>query len=132
MRGEGSEHESDMPDLKLARLPDRTPVKISITVSPDLNKALHAYAELYWETYGEAESVADLIPYILESFLDGDRSFAKARRDRGLDGSASETDPAPLVVRRRRRNAVEPSSTASTEATGLNVLRVTKANSAFS
>ena len=43
-----------MSDLKLAKLPDRTPVKIRITVSPDLNKALHAYAELYRETYGEA------------------------------------------------------------------------------
>ena len=105
-----------MSDLKLARLPDRTPVKISITVSPDLNKALHAYAELYRETYGQAESVAELIPYILESFLKNDRGFAMARKERALDGNAVETNPAPPVARRRRRNAIEPSSTSSTGA----------------
>ncbi len=103
-----------MPDLKLARLPDRIPVKISITVGPDLNKALHAYAELYRETYGQTESVVELIPYILESFLENDRGFAKARRERGLDGSAVETDSAPPIARRRRRNTIEPSSTPST------------------
>jgi len=33
-----------MSDLKLGKLPDRTPVKITITVSPDLNQALRAPA----------------------------------------------------------------------------------------
>lgn len=70
-----------MTDLKLAKLPDRTPVKITITVSPELNKALLAYAELYRETYGEAEPTAELIPYMLESFLAADRGFAKARQE---------------------------------------------------
>jgi hypothetical protein len=71
-----------MPELKLAKLPDRTPVKITITLSPDLNRSLHAYAELYRERYGEAESVAELIPYILTSFLESDRGFARSRRTR--------------------------------------------------
>jgi hypothetical protein len=71
-----------MPDLKLSKLPDRKPVKINITVSPQLNKALQTYAELYRQTYGEAESVAALIPYMLESFLAADRGFAKAQRPR--------------------------------------------------
>lgn len=71
-----------MPDLKLAKLPDRTPVKINITVSPELSNALQAYAELYRETYGAAEPVPALIPYMLESFLAGDRGFAKTRRER--------------------------------------------------
>ena len=67
--------------LKLAKLPDRTPAKITITVSSDLNQALHRYAALYRATYGEAESVADLIPFMLDAFLDSDRGFAKARKD---------------------------------------------------
>ncbi len=75
-----------MADLKLAKLPDRTPVKITITVKPDLNAALQTYAELYRETYGKAESVAELIPYILESFLETDRSFAKAFKERASKG----------------------------------------------
>jgi len=33
--------------LKLGKLPDRTPVRIVITVSPDLNRDLVAYAEAY-------------------------------------------------------------------------------------
>lgn len=68
-----------MVDLKLARLPDRTPIKLSITVLPDLNQALQDYARLYAETYGREEAVADLIPAMLAAFLDSDRAFAKGR-----------------------------------------------------
>ena len=66
--------------LKLAKLPDRTPVRVIINVSPDLNRDLTAYAEAYRQTYGTAESVAELIPFMLEAFLAGDRDFAKARK----------------------------------------------------
>ncbi|WP_191555603.1 DUF2274 domain-containing protein [Brevundimonas aurantiaca] len=66
--------------LKLAKLPDRTPVKITITVMPDLNRALADYAALYRESYGEKADVADLIPAMLDAFLAGDREFAKARK----------------------------------------------------
>lgn len=73
-----------MPELRLSKLPDRTPVKITITVSPDLNRSLHAYGELYRETYGAAEAVPELIPYMLETFLESDRGFAKARKGKPL------------------------------------------------
>ena len=69
-----------MGALKLARLPDRTPVKVTISISPDLNTALVAYAEMYRETYGEAEPVQELIPAMLASFLEGDRAFARRRK----------------------------------------------------
>ncbi|MCU4160200.1 DUF2274 domain-containing protein [Acidiphilium sp. AL] len=69
-----------MTELKLARLPDRTPVKITITVLPELNQALRQYAEIYRATYGEAEAVADLIPFMLGVFLDSDKGFVKAKR----------------------------------------------------
>ncbi len=96
-----------MPDLKLAKLPDRTPVKITVTVGPDLNRSLHAYAELYRETYGAAESVGKLIPYILESFLESDRSFAKARKE----GAIGERPAAPRLARPgRTRRGDSPSS----------------------
>jgi hypothetical protein len=64
-----------MTELKLARLPDRTPVKIAIVVSPELNSKLGAYADAYKGTYGDEEKVSDLIPYMLEQFLDADRQF---------------------------------------------------------
>jgi len=72
-----------MADLKLAKLPDRAPVKLTISVPPDLNKALEDYAAVYEATYGQRESVADLVPYILAGFLESDRAFARARQGRG-------------------------------------------------
>jgi hypothetical protein len=72
-----------MGGLRLARLPDRTPVKITIAVPPDLHQALADYAELYRETYGQEEPVQDLIPAMLASFLEGDKAFARRRRGQG-------------------------------------------------
>lgn len=68
-----------MPELKLARLPDRTPIKLAITVTPDLHQMLQQYAALYAEAYGREESVAELIPAMLASFLDSDRGFVRSR-----------------------------------------------------
>lgn len=68
-----------MPELKLARLPDRTPVKLTITVMPDLHRALLAYAEVYARAYDRKEEVIDLIPAMLAAFIDADRDFAKHR-----------------------------------------------------
>lgn len=69
-----------MTDLKLPKLPERTPVKLTISVMPDLHSRLRAYAEAYRETYGEDESVADLIPAMLEAFIGNDRGFARRRQ----------------------------------------------------
>lgn len=71
-----------MVGLKLARLPDRTPVKLAIIVMPELNDRLSAYARAYAEVYGVEEPVADLVPAMLTAFLDSDRAFEKAMRDR--------------------------------------------------
>ena len=78
-----------MPELKLAKLPDRKPVKIAITVSPNLNNKLYAYADAYKGAYGDEEKVSDLIPFMLEQFLDGDRSFRGERRTRKEAGRAA-------------------------------------------
>ncbi|WP_027040376.1 DUF2274 domain-containing protein [Mesorhizobium ciceri] len=79
-----------MANLKLGKLPNRTPSKITITVSADLYQELQDYAALYRQTYGESETVAELIPFMLAGFLEGDRAFAKARKE-GLPGpGASE------------------------------------------
>ncbi|QGP79375.1 DUF2274 domain-containing protein [Sphingobium sp. CAP-1] len=68
-----------MPELKLAKLPDRTPIKLSITVTPDLHQMLQDYGALYAEAYGREESVTELIPAMLVSFLDSDRGFVRSR-----------------------------------------------------
>src|SRR5579859_5620420 len=76
-----------MPELKLAKLPDRTPVKISISVNPGLYAQLAAYAEIYREAYGETETVPELIPFMLDAFLESDRGFTKARKGGVRDGA---------------------------------------------
>lgn len=68
-----------MTELKLARLPDRTPIKLAITVTPDLHQMLQQYAALYAEAYGREESIAELIPAMLASFLESDRGFVRSR-----------------------------------------------------
>lgn len=66
-----------MSNLKLARLPDRNPIKITILVLPDLHRSLLDYARLYAEIYGAEEPLSDLIPAMLQSFLDSDREFSR-------------------------------------------------------
>lgn len=93
-----------MAELKLAKLPDRTPVKITITVSPALKANLDGYAEAYRQAYGEkeAEPVSELIPYILQNFLESDRSFAKMRKQRNKAGEGTH---APSSGRQPRNAA---------------------------
>ena len=89
--------------LKLAQLPDRIPVKLTITLQPDLKKALDDYATIYSRTYGADEPVAELVPFMLESFLKADAGFKKGRKD--LD---SEPMTIPLVRKKaKQRRATE-------------------------
>ncbi len=68
--------------LKLARIPDRTPVKLAISIPPELNEALKDYAAAYQEAYGTSEPVAELVPAMLASFIESDREFARGRQTR--------------------------------------------------
>lgn len=72
-----------MTVLKLGKLPDREAVKITFTASPELKAALNDYAEIYQRSYGQQESVADLIPFMLAVFMEGDKAFQKARKAMG-------------------------------------------------
>jgi hypothetical protein len=65
--------------LKLRRIPDRTLVKLTILVPPELNEALLAYAAAYQEAYGTSAPVTKLVPAMLASFIDSDREFVRAR-----------------------------------------------------
>ena len=68
-----------MAELKLARLPDRTPIKLGISVLPDLHQDLLDYAAHYARAYGTEVQVGELIPAMLASFIEGDRAFQRAR-----------------------------------------------------
>ena len=69
-----------MGELRLAKLPDRRPVKLSIHVSPELHRALTEYAGAYEQAYGQPEPLTELIPAMLASFLESDRGFARQRK----------------------------------------------------
>jgi hypothetical protein len=79
--------EVSMADIKLAKLPDRTPIKVAITVTPELHQALSDYAAIYNQTYGQSEPLAELVPHMLAAFLVSDRGFAKARERLGSAAS---------------------------------------------
>jgi hypothetical protein len=73
-----------MNSIKLAKLPDRTPVKLTVTVSPELSRKLTRYAERYNEIYGntEPEPISELVPFMLENFLDNDKDFVRTEKKR--------------------------------------------------
>lgn len=66
--------------LKLGKLPDKTPVKLTLSLEPALHARLADYARLYEATYGAPARIEDLAPEMLSRFLDGDRAFRRARR----------------------------------------------------
>lgn len=71
-----------MSDLKLAKLPDRTPVKLTISLLPEVHEAVLAYAAAYAVQYGREEPITELLPAMIAAFLDSDRAFQKARQSK--------------------------------------------------
>jgi|SRR5580692_3582480 hypothetical protein len=98
--------------MKLAKLPDRTPIKITFMASPGLAKSLTLYAQYYEEVYRQAESISELMPFALEAFLESDRGFLKFRRERE-DSAAPNIDHGSTGVRRRPPPSSETSSASS-------------------
>lgn len=78
-----------MVELKLGKLPERVPVKLTISVLPDLNRRLLDYAAAYADAYGQEEPLADLIPAMLSAFLETDRAFAKAQATKTRNGASN-------------------------------------------
>jgi len=70
-----------MSGLKIRKLPDTTPVKLTFAAPPDLNADLMDYARVYQKAYGEDAKITDLIPSMLASFMASDSSFKKARKE---------------------------------------------------
>ena len=80
------------PSLKLSRLPNRKPVKLSISVEPDLFDDLTMYAEVYGAEYGEQQSVTDLAPFMLRAFIESDAGFRRARKQRSTGDASAPRD----------------------------------------
>ena len=72
--------ETSKPKLRIGKLPDLTPVKMTIQVDPELHQLLEDYARIYNESYDGSVRPAALVPSMLSSFLGSDSGFKKARR----------------------------------------------------
>ena len=74
--------------LKIARLPDRKPVKITISIISDLYEQIQDYVRVYEAEYSETETAQNLMPAMLEAFIQSDYQFRKTRQQLLSDPSA--------------------------------------------
>jgi len=67
--------------LRLSKIPDRTPAKLTILLDSDILAALNDYAEIYEAAYGKREKIEQLAPEMIEIFLNSDGAFKRARKE---------------------------------------------------
>lgn len=75
--------------LKLGPLPDRNPVKLSISLTPEVREALSDYATLHAKSYGKEAPLADLAALMIEEFLNCDTAFKRARKSLEKEASSN-------------------------------------------
>lgn len=66
--------------LRIGRLPDLTPVKLTLTLDPDTYSCLEDYAAIYAESYGKKVKPGELVPTMITGFLNSDMGFRRARK----------------------------------------------------
>jgi len=70
----------DKPVLRIAKLPNLTPVKMTVSLEPEMHKMLQDYAQIYSSSYGETVKPAELVPSMIAGFLATDNGFKRARK----------------------------------------------------
>ena len=68
------------PALRIGKLPDLTPMKMTVSLDREVYEMLEDYARIYGESYGEAVKPADLVPSMVSGFLATDNGFKRARK----------------------------------------------------
>jgi hypothetical protein len=81
--------------MKLAKIPERNRIRLIVQVSADLHDRLTAYAELYEKTYCNREEIAALVPFMIEAFLDDDKSFGKPAKTSSRNAARNRTQSDP-------------------------------------
>lgn len=69
------------PTLRIGKLPDQTPVKLMVSLEPEIHRMLEDYARIYADSYGEAVKPSELVPSMIAGFLATDNGFKRARRE---------------------------------------------------
>ena len=70
----------DKPTLRIGKLTDLTPVKMTLSLDREVHEMLEDYARIYGESYGEAVKPAELVPPMIAGFLATDNGFKRARK----------------------------------------------------
>ena len=68
------------PTLRIGKLPDLTPVKLTVSLEPEVHQMLEDYARIYGDSYGETVKPAELVPSMIAGFLATDNGFKRARK----------------------------------------------------
>ena len=68
------------PALRIGKLPDLTPIKLTVSLEPEVHKMLEDYARIYGDSYGESVKPAELVPSMIAGFLATDKGFKRARK----------------------------------------------------
>jgi len=68
------------PTLRISKLPDLTPVKLTISVDREIHQMLEDYAQIYNESYGDEVKPVALVPSMIAGFLATDNGFKRARK----------------------------------------------------
>jgi hypothetical protein len=76
--------------LKLGPIPDRKPVKLSLSLAPDVHAALIDYAAIHAREYGSDVGPRDVASLIVERFLGRDSQFKRMRKSLHHSTSAKE------------------------------------------
>lgn len=71
---------ANKPTLRIGKLPDLTPVKLTVSLEPEVHQMLEDYAQIYNDSYGETVKPAELIPSMIAGFLATDNGFKRARK----------------------------------------------------
>ncbi|WP_375207662.1 DUF2274 domain-containing protein [Hyphococcus sp.] len=76
--------------LKIGAIPDRTPVKVTASLPPDVYEALQDYAAIHAREFGQEASPGDLAALMIERFLSSDAAFRRARKSLHQSSSKEE------------------------------------------
>ena len=68
------------PTLRIAKLPNLTPVKLTVSLEPEVHQMLEDYAKIYGDSYGETVNPAELVPSMIAGFMAMDNGFKRARK----------------------------------------------------
>ena len=71
---------ANKPTLRIGKLPDLTPVKMTVSLNREVHEMLEDYARIYGESYEQAVKPAELVPSMIAGFLSTDNGFKRARK----------------------------------------------------